>query len=67
MIATVDLVKRHGATEVLRGITVSVTSGEVCAIIGPSGGGKSTFLRCINGLEPFHGGEVRVGEVCGFK
>ena len=30
-------------------------------MIGPSGGGKSTFLRCINGLEPFQGGEVRVG------
>jgi ABC-type polar amino acid transport system ATPase subunit len=62
MISTVDLVKRHGTNEVLRGISLSVAPGEVCAIIGPSGGGKSTFLRCLNGLEPFHGGEVKIGE-----
>jgi polar amino acid transport system ATP-binding protein len=56
-----DLVKRHGATEVLRGVSVRVGQGHVAAVIGPSGGGKSTFLRCINGLEPFQGGEVTVG------
>jgi ABC-type polar amino acid transport system ATPase subunit len=62
MISVRDLRKRHGATEVLKGISMDVGSGEVAAVIGPSGGGKSTFLRCINGLEPFHGGEVHVGE-----
>ena len=35
----------------------------MAAVIGPSGGGKSTLLRCINGLEPFQAGEVRVGDV----
>ena len=62
MIETIDLHKRHGKLEVLRGISLSVAQGEVAAIVGPSGGGKSTFLRCLNGLEPFQAGEVRVGE-----
>ncbi|MFM2160956.1 MAG: Glutamine transport ATP-binding protein GlnQ [Pseudomonadota bacterium] len=61
MIVVDGLVKRHGSNEVLKGISLSVAQGEVAAIIGPSGGGKSTFLRCINGLEPFQGGSVRVG------
>ena len=51
--------KRHGALEVLRGVGLTVARGEVAAIIGPSGGGKSTFLRCLNGLETFQGGTVR--------
>jgi polar amino acid transport system ATP-binding protein len=63
MISTRNLHKRHGTTEILKGISFEVSPGEVAAIIGPSGGGKSTFLRCINGLEPFHGGEVQVGEL----
>jgi polar amino acid transport system ATP-binding protein len=61
MIAVRELVKRHGNVDVLKGISMTVAPGEVAAIIGPSGGGKSTFLRCINGLERFHGGEVTVG------
>jgi polar amino acid transport system ATP-binding protein len=60
MIDVCDLVKRHGTLEVLRGVTLSVARGEVAAIIGPSGGGKSTFLRCLNGLEPFQGGSVTI-------
>ena len=63
MIEVVGLVKRFGRAEVLSGVSLSVAAGEVAAVIGPSGGGKSTFLRCINGLETFDGGEVRV---CGF-
>lgn len=43
--------KRFGALTVLRGITESVKNGETVSIIGPSGGGKSTFLRCLNLLE----------------
>ena len=54
MIEVVDLVKRHGAIEVLRGVSLAVARGEVAAIIGPSGSGKSTFLRCLNGLERFN-------------
>ncbi len=61
MIAVKGLIKRHGANVVIKGIGFDVPKGQVDAIIGPSGGGKSTFLRCLNGLEQFHGGEVRVG------
>jgi ABC-type polar amino acid transport system ATPase subunit len=58
-----DVVKRFGSTEVLRGISLDVARGEVAAVIGPSGGGKSTFLRCLNGLEAFDAGDLRVGEL----
>jgi polar amino acid transport system ATP-binding protein len=61
MIETIDLHKRHGKLAVLRGISLAVAEGEVAVIVGPSGGGKSTFLRCLNGLEKFESGEVRVG------
>jgi polar amino acid transport system ATP-binding protein len=61
MINITNLFKRHGSLDVIKGISLEVKAGEVAAIIGPSGGGKSTFLRCINGLEQFQGGEVRVG------
>jgi polar amino acid transport system ATP-binding protein len=64
MIEARDLVKRHGTLEVLRGVTLSVARGEVAAVIGPSGGGKSTFLRCLNGLETFHGGMVTIDGLC---
>lgn len=63
MIEVKNLVKRYGDQEVLKGISLDVRKGDVAAIIGPSGGGKSTFLRCINALESFQGGEVRVGDL----
>ncbi len=63
MIGVNGLVKNHGALRVLDGISLSVDKGEVAAIIGPSGGGKSTFLRCINGLERFQGGSISVGDL----
>jgi polar amino acid transport system ATP-binding protein len=62
MITATNLVKRYGRDDILKGISFEVHKGEVHSIIGPSGGGKSTFLRCINGLEPFQDGEVRVGD-----
>jgi polar amino acid transport system ATP-binding protein len=52
--------KSFGANEVLKGIDLTVHSGEVIAIIGKSGSGKSTLLRCINGLETFQEGALRV-------
>jgi ABC-type polar amino acid transport system ATPase subunit len=63
MITVKNLVKWHGKTEVLKGITLSVSKGDVHAIIGPSGGGKSTFLRCLNGLESFQSGEVHIDDM----
>jgi ABC-type polar amino acid transport system ATPase subunit len=62
MITIDNIVKRHGTVEILKGISMQLDKGQARAIIGPSGGGKSTFLRCINGLEPFQGGRVEVGE-----
>jgi ABC-type polar amino acid transport system ATPase subunit len=63
MIEVRDLVKSHGGQRVLDGVSLTVNRGEVAVIIGPSGGGKSTLLRCINGMETFEEGEVRVDEI----
>jgi polar amino acid transport system ATP-binding protein len=60
MIELVDIHKRFGRNEVLKGISASVSKGEVVCIIGPSGSGKSTILRCINGLESYDGGDIRI-------
>uniref|UniRef100_A0A7V4NEN8 Amino acid ABC transporter ATP-binding protein n=1 Tax=Fervidobacterium pennivorans TaxID=93466 RepID=A0A7V4NEN8_FERPE len=53
-----NLVKRFGKLEVLKGINLRVKKGETIVIIGPSGGGKSTLLRCINKLEEYQGGKI---------
>ncbi len=55
-----DIHKRFGAIEVLKGVSLTVESGQVVAVIGRSGSGKSTMLRCINGLEPFQSGRIEV-------
>jgi polar amino acid transport system ATP-binding protein len=60
MISIRNLHKAFGANEVLRGVSIEVTQGEVLCIIGPSGSGKSTILRCINGLESYDSGEIFV-------
>ena len=60
MITLNRIVKRFGSQEVLRGVTMSVARGEVCVLLGPSGGGKSTLLRTINGLETFDEGSIDV-------
>ena len=63
MIEIKDLTKTYGKLQVLRGITTTIHKGEQIAIIGPSGGGKSTFLRCLNCLEePTAGSIVFDGE-----
>ena len=59
LIETIDLKKNFNDLEVLKGISEKIYKGEVVCIIGPSGGGKSTFLRCLNMLE-----EPTSGEVC---
>ncbi len=57
------LVKRYADQHVLNDITLRVERGEVCAVVGPSGGGKTTFLRCLNGLENFDGGRIQLAGV----
>ena len=58
LIETRDLTKSFGQVHVLKGVSVQVHQGEALAVIGPSGGGKSTFLRCLNLLETPDGGDV---------
>jgi ABC-type polar amino acid transport system ATPase subunit len=62
MIEVRDLTKRYADRTVLDGISATFARGEVVALLGPSGGGKSTLLRCLNGLESFDTGSVRVGD-----
>lgn len=60
MLKVRNLKKNFGKTEVLKGIDLSVEKGEVLVIVGPSGGGKSTLLRCINGLERCSEGTIEI-------
>jgi arginine/ornithine transport system ATP-binding protein len=53
--------KRFGSNEVLKGVSLSAYAGDVISIIGSSGSGKSTFLRCINLLEKPHQGRISLG------
>ena len=58
MIKTVDLHKSYGELHVLKGVNQTIEKGEVVSIIGPSGGGKSPFLRCLNLLEKPESGKI---------
>ncbi|EAT99225.1 amino acid ABC transporter ATP-binding protein [Campylobacter concisus] len=60
MIEIKNLNKSYGDLCVLNDISVDIKKGEVIAIIGPSGGGKSTFLRCINRLEEPDSGHIKI-------
>ena len=59
-LAVIDLHKRYGEHEVLKGVSMSANAGDVISIIGSSGSGKSTFLRCINFLEKPSEGSISV-------
>ncbi len=64
----IDLHKRFGNLEVLKGISLTAHTGDVISIIGSSGSGKSTFLRCVNLLESPNGGRIRLdGEELALK
>jgi polar amino acid transport system ATP-binding protein len=60
MLAMSGIVKRFGANQVLRGVSLTVARGETVVVIGPSGSGKTTLLRCVNLLEDYDEGTVTV-------
>jgi polar amino acid transport system ATP-binding protein len=60
MIEIVDVHKSFGTTPVLKGISLNIRQGEVVCLIGASGSGKSTLLRCINALESYDTGEIKL-------
>jgi polar amino acid transport system ATP-binding protein len=57
------LEKAFDGRPILEGISLDFEPGKVTSLVGPSGGGKSTLLRCINGLETFDAGEIEVGGI----
>lgn len=63
MIDIHGLIKDFGETRVIDGIDATVSEGEVVVLIGASGSGKSTFLRCLNGLETLTAGEIMIESV----
>src|SRR6266404_1107020 len=63
MIEVTDIVKRYGSNTVLNKATFQIQEGQLTTILGPSGCGKSTLLRCLNRLERFDRGQLRIGDV----
>jgi polar amino acid transport system ATP-binding protein len=60
--------KAFGDLEVLRGVDLTVDPSEVVCLIGPSGSGKSTLLRCVNFIESYDAGEIRIeGKLIGYR
>ncbi len=67
MVKAENVHKSFGKVEVLKGIDLEVAPREVMCIVGPSGGGKSTFLRCVNHLEKIDAGRLSVeGRLVGY-
>ena len=58
MIDVINLQKRFGNVQVLKGINIKIEKGDIMCVIGPSGSGKSTFLRCLNCMEDPSGGQI---------
>ena len=61
LVTAVNVLKYFGDNEVLKGVDLSVDTGEVVCLLGPSGSGKTTFLRLINQMETLTGGRIWVG------
>lgn len=68
LLAIESLRKSFGQVEVLKGIDMAVHKGEVVSVIGPSGSGKTTLLRCVNFLEIYERGSIRIdGQEVGYR
>lgn len=69
MLTAKNIYKKFGDTEVLKGVSLTVNAGETVALIGKSGSGKSTFLRCMNQLEKVDAGEITLdgAKMCEMK
>ncbi|MBA1376485.1 amino acid ABC transporter ATP-binding protein [Pseudomonas brassicacearum] len=68
IIEALDVHKSFGELQILKGISLQVRRGEVVVLIGASGSGKTTFIRCINLLEDIQGGRIRVnGRAMGYR
>lgn len=63
MLKIVDLKKKFGQVEVLKGISFQIDDGEIGVVLGKSGAGKTTLIRCINGLESFDSGKIVLDDV----
>lgn len=63
MIKVENLKKNFGALQVLDGISFELEKGKVLAVVGPSGTGKSTLLRCLNYLEKPSEGKITIGNI----
>lgn len=63
MVEMIDVHKRFGNLEVIKGIDLTIQTGEVVSVIGSSGSGKSTLLRCINHLEKITSGKIIVDKI----
>ena len=63
MLKIVDLKKKFGQVEVLKGISFQIDGGEIGVVLGKSGAGKTTLIRCINGLESFDSGKIVLDDV----
>jgi polar amino acid transport system ATP-binding protein len=61
LVEAVNVLKTFGSNQVLKGVDLTVDTGEVVCLLGPSGSGKTTFLRLINQMETLTGGRIRVG------
>lgn len=60
MLKVNNIVKKFGNTEVLKGVNLEIEQGEIVVIVGNSGGGKTTLLRCVNALEHCDGGDIEI-------
>jgi polar amino acid transport system ATP-binding protein len=68
VVRALDVRKRFGRLEVLKGVSLEVRRGETVCLIGPSGSGKTTFIRCLNHLEKIDAGRIEVnGQLMGYR